>query len=524
MGASSAFMIFSATTVSSPPPVGRRTANSSPPQARDHVGIAQRPAHPQPHFAQRLVADGVAERVVDGLEAIHVEKQHADLVAVAPRGAHRLLELVDEHRAVRKRGEAVLVGEAQDLALAAHDAVEHVVEAHRELADLVLLPQVHVARVVAVLDAARRLGQARDRARDAARDQQAAGHQQQQARQREPEERGADAAEGGEAHGEGLLQQRRDARLAERVDGGHARLVLLASQLDLAETGAARRGVHGRRERLAQRRVERRGADAPAARGRAREERDFQPGELVQLLRHRVVHLEAQAHVGDRFRRHHRHHHQLVQPLAQGDDGRRLAGGGARRDQRRIGERLAGAGRVARVGDHQAIERHQRHHVGAEARAVVAEHRDDGAGVVGGDRLAEAVVGGQDRRALLEPRLVLREQLAEDALALAELLLDGLARDLRVGAHHQQRAHALHQHQQRHEEHDDARAEPREAGKLSRRRGGHQYRRRSRGGLYFALRGCSTKSTTARRLALAASVSACAATAARCCGCQARSS
>jgi hypothetical protein len=92
---------------------------------------------------------------------------------------------------------------------------------------------------------------------------------------------------------------------------------------------------------------------------------------------------------------------------------------------------------------------------------VVAQHRDDGAGIVGGDRLAEGIVGRQDRRPLLEARLVLRQQLAEDALALGELLLDRLARDLRVGAHHQEGADALHQHQQQHEEHHDARAQPR---------------------------------------------------------------
>ena len=63
---------------------------------------------------------------------------------------------------------------------------------------------------------------------------------------------------------------------------------------------------------------------------------------------------------------------------------------------------------------------------------MVAEDREDGAGIVGGDRLAESEIGRQDRRALLEPRLVLRQQLAEDALALLQLLLDRLPRDLRL--------------------------------------------------------------------------------------------
>ena len=49
--------------------------------------------------------------------------------------------------------------------------------------------------------------------------------------------------------------------------------------------------------------------------------------------------------------------------------------------------------------------------------------------------------------------------------------------------HHQHGADALHQHQQRHEEHDDARAQVREARKVVPGRFGHQYLSRSSGGL-----------------------------------------
>ena len=87
---------------------------------------------------------------------------------------------------------------------------------------------------------------------------------------------------------------------------------------------------------------------------------------------------------------------------------------------------------------------------------MVAQHRDDGAGVVGGDRLAEGEVRREYLRALLEPRLALQQELPEDALALLELLVDRLARDLRVGLDHEEGAQPLHQHQQHHEEHHQA--------------------------------------------------------------------
>jgi hypothetical protein len=111
---------------------------------------------------------------------------------------------------VGKRGEAVLVRQAQDLALAAHDAVEHVVEAHRELADLVLVLDRHVSRVVALLHAVGRFRQAVHGARDAARDHEASPDEHRQSRQREPEERRADAPEGCQPHRERFLQDRDD--------------------------------------------------------------------------------------------------------------------------------------------------------------------------------------------------------------------------------------------------------------------------------------------------------------------------
>ena len=63
---------------------------------------------------EQLVADRVAERVVDGLEAVEVDEQHAEHAIVASHARERLLEAVGEHDPVGQAGERVvqhLVGE-----------------------------------------------------------------------------------------------------------------------------------------------------------------------------------------------------------------------------------------------------------------------------------------------------------------------------------------------------------------------------------------------------------------------------
>ena len=49
------------------------------------IFLAQRRAQPLGDAAQQLVADAVAERVVDRLEIVEAEHQHRDLVGAAPR-------------------------------------------------------------------------------------------------------------------------------------------------------------------------------------------------------------------------------------------------------------------------------------------------------------------------------------------------------------------------------------------------------------------------------------------------------
>ena len=82
------------------------TANSSPPN-RATVAGAKVVAQPFAHRAQ-LVADQVAERIVDPLEAVQVQQQHGDLALIAPRLTQRVLQMILEQGAVRQIGQRTM--------------------------------------------------------------------------------------------------------------------------------------------------------------------------------------------------------------------------------------------------------------------------------------------------------------------------------------------------------------------------------------------------------------------------------
>src|SRR4051794_20618174 len=79
-------------------------------QARHGVPRAQDALQPAGDGAQQLVARGVAEGVVDGLEAIEVEEEDRDAARVAAEARHRLPEAVEEELAVRQPGQIVVEG------------------------------------------------------------------------------------------------------------------------------------------------------------------------------------------------------------------------------------------------------------------------------------------------------------------------------------------------------------------------------------------------------------------------------
>ena len=77
-------------------------------EARDDVRVLDAAHEPGGDAAQQLVADRVAERVVDALEVVEVDEHHGHLA----RGARleRLAHLLAEQRAVGEAGERVVAG------------------------------------------------------------------------------------------------------------------------------------------------------------------------------------------------------------------------------------------------------------------------------------------------------------------------------------------------------------------------------------------------------------------------------
>ena len=83
-------------------------------EPRDQVGLAHALTQPQGHDAQQFVADRVAERVVDGLEAVEVDAQQGHRLARAAQ-ADRLVQPLAKAHPVRQAGQLVVVRHALDL-------------------------------------------------------------------------------------------------------------------------------------------------------------------------------------------------------------------------------------------------------------------------------------------------------------------------------------------------------------------------------------------------------------------------
>jgi hypothetical protein len=73
-------------------------------------------AQPLGEDPEQLVAGGVAERIVDLLEAVEVHVEEGESVALLLRGRHRLGELVHEEAPVSQPGQAVEVGAVSEVA------------------------------------------------------------------------------------------------------------------------------------------------------------------------------------------------------------------------------------------------------------------------------------------------------------------------------------------------------------------------------------------------------------------------
>jgi hypothetical protein len=84
-------------------------------QAGDGVDRPQALPDPLGHLDQQLVPGGVAEAVVDGLEAVEVQEQHRDGRHQARGARQRQAEAVEEQRPVRQLCERVVQGGAGEL-------------------------------------------------------------------------------------------------------------------------------------------------------------------------------------------------------------------------------------------------------------------------------------------------------------------------------------------------------------------------------------------------------------------------
>ena len=87
-------------------------------QARDRVGLARAVAQPLAHQLQQLVADRMAERVIDALELVEVEAEHRQAFAAFDALELVLQRLAQQH-AVGQVGQRVVARHVGDLALRA---------------------------------------------------------------------------------------------------------------------------------------------------------------------------------------------------------------------------------------------------------------------------------------------------------------------------------------------------------------------------------------------------------------------
>ena len=65
-------------------------------QAGYRIALAHRIGEPAGHFPQDVVPDGVTEGVVDGFEAVQIQKVHRELAVVALRKGNFLLQTLKE--------------------------------------------------------------------------------------------------------------------------------------------------------------------------------------------------------------------------------------------------------------------------------------------------------------------------------------------------------------------------------------------------------------------------------------------
>jgi hypothetical protein len=139
-------------------------------QTRHGVAVAESLLQPAADLDEEVVAEVMAQRVVDLLEAIEVHHDHPDQFGAPACVGDGLFQPIEEERAVRESGQRVVRGLKADLLFAFPDPCAHAVEGGRELSDLVVLAKIDGRRVIALLDPMRAIGQSLERAAHTARE------------------------------------------------------------------------------------------------------------------------------------------------------------------------------------------------------------------------------------------------------------------------------------------------------------------------------------------------------------------
>ena len=76
-------------------------------EASDSVGVTYAPHEAFGGDAEQLIADGMALRVIDGLEAVEIDKQHRQHLTLAASLSQLLLQAVIEQQAIGRAGERI---------------------------------------------------------------------------------------------------------------------------------------------------------------------------------------------------------------------------------------------------------------------------------------------------------------------------------------------------------------------------------------------------------------------------------
>ena len=362
------------------------------PQARHTAGAAHERAQAHADLAQHVIADAVAERVIDELEPVQIHHQDRERFPARLRLGDAALESFAKLRAVRQLRQRVLVRQLQDALLAFGNARAHVIQTLRKRADLVVALHLHRRGVVAVANAPDRSQQKFNRTGDAQRDDHAAGDRQRQAQNAQHDQRRAQGAKARHRVGDRSLQHRDDMLAGGGAERHEANLRLALRHLQ--QPGVERLGVCRQLpgQRGAGGHGQGRSQQFPATAALDRE-RHVEAGQLTQIPGECAIDRVAVDDPADRHRRADRHRDQLKRVLIEHSNRARLAVGSRRVDQCAEFEAAWRAARSQRVGDHLALEVHVQHRLGLDALALIVERGSECGDIPGGHRLAKRKIG-----------------------------------------------------------------------------------------------------------------------------------